>query len=433
MHRAPIGSAVRWLGIAVSCTALAFGGCSSNGRGTPAVSTGAAQGDGNPPSSAGGSNARACNAGKAVPNRYETLYMGLCANLDAYQAAVDAMPDLSGGRSPTPAAELLPANGNRLKDLLSPATMPAVDAFLDRFRSMGIRGITLGVKVPLLLPRFGPDAAAYTNFFATVADHARARGMTVDAELGALFCGTVYARCSKPFDGTYEQFVADTAAQARIVIDRLKPDYLTILSEPTTEATLVGIPSMKTPDGAARYVHDVLSGIGSRRSTKVGAGAAPWLPSTYVEAILREQIDYLTVHIYPVSASIAATIVQDTNLARAAGKPVMADEVGLYKTLTADSTAATAEQVYRLDNFAFFEPLDVRFLTITAQWAKKAGALYVSPFWAGQFFAYLDWTPQLDSVDYPTLVRTANRAVSQAFAGGHLTALGRAWPAVLTG
>jgi hypothetical protein len=261
-----------------------------------------------------------------------------------------------------------------------------------------------------------------------VADHARARGLTVDVELGALFCGTVYANCSYTYSGSYTDFVAATVAQARIVIDRVKPKYLTILAEPTTEATLAGVDAFKTAPGSATYVHDVLAGIGNRGSTKVGAGAATWLSPDYNEAILQESIDYLALHIYPLNANIVDTIATDTALARAAKIPIVADEVGLYKTDGTDpATAATADKIFRLDNFSFFEPLDVRFVKITAEWAKKAGVRYVSEYWAGQFFSYLTWTPQLDVANHQMLTRAFNAAVSRAFQARELTDLGRTW------
>jgi hypothetical protein len=283
----------------------------------------------------------------------------------------------------------------------------------------------------MLLPSFSPNSEAYTAFFATVANHARSRGMTVDVELGALFCGTVYANCKNPFDGTYRSFVDATVSQARLVISRVRPDYLTILAEPTTEGTLAGVKELLSPEGSARYVHDVLAGIGDRGATKVGAGAASWMPSSYNQAILAEAIDYLVLHIYPMNAQIASTIVADTALAKKAGKPIVADEFGLYKTDSASPAgAATADGIYRLDNFSFFEPLDVRFVTITATWAKKAGVVYSSFYWAGQFFAYLPWTPELDALSYQALTQQANQAISKAFQAGELSSLGRTWPAV---
>ena len=112
----------------------------------------------------------------------------------------------------------------------------------------------------------------------------------------------------------------------------------------------------------------------------------------------------------------------------------MADEVGFYKTDEAgQSGTATADAIYRLDRFSFFEPLDIRFITITAEWAKKAGAAYLSPFWSGELFAYLPWTPALDAMRFAALDQTSNQAIAAAFRADKVTSYGRTWPAVLLG
>ncbi len=370
----------------------------------------------------------------AVPAKYRSLYDTLARGLDAYQSAVDAMATAPANGVPVAATELLPANGNRLRQLLAPGTVRAVDAWLDRLRSLGLRGVTVGVKVPMLLPQFGTDGEAYTRFFTAVVQHAHARGMVVDVELGALFCGTAYAQCSFSFHGSYAEFVDATIAQARIVIDRIRPDNLTILSEPTTEVALTGVRGLGTVDGTARYVHDVVAGIGDRHGVKVGAGAACWLAPAYNQAILQEHVDYLAMHIYPMNAHIAANLVADTTAARKAGLPVVADEVGLYKTADRSGAGpATASQVFRIDTFSFFEPLDVRFAKITATWAKKAGVSYVSPFWSGQLFSYLVWSPQHDTESFAQLMATFDAAVRAAFTAGQLTRYGRTWTSALTG
>ncbi len=416
-------------GVAV-ITVLVLGAACSSTPSTGSPSDSAAKGTSAPGPTTGSTpgSSPAPIAADPVPASYADLYATLTSGLDAYQRAVDTMPSTPSKTPGVAAAELLPANGNRLQTLLAPATMTGVDAWLDRFRSMGITGVTLGVKLPMLLPQFGPDGERYAAFFATVAEHARARGLTVDVELGALFCGTAYAACTYSFAGSYADFVAATVAQSRIVIDRIKPDYLTLLSEPTTEKTLTGVADFATPAGTARYIHDVLAGIGDRGTTRVGAGAATWLAPTFNEAILRESIDYLVLHIYPVSAQIAQNLVDDTALAVRAGKPIVADEVGLYKTGGNDAGGpATADRVYRLDNFSFFTPLDVRFLDITRQWARRVGVAFVSPFWPSHFFAYVTWTPALDAAPFATVNRTAEQAVSRAFVAGEVTDTGRSW------
>ena len=122
--------------------------------------------------------------------------------------------------------------------------------------------------------------------------------MVVSVELGALFCGTVFARCSDPFGHSYQTFVADTAAQAAIVIKRVKPTYLTLFSEPDTEAALIGVHTLDTPAGAAAALADIVRRIGPRGSTRIGAGAPTWLPPSFARAIVAEPVDYLDTHIY---------------------------------------------------------------------------------------------------------------------------------------
>jgi hypothetical protein len=119
-------------------------------------------------------------------------------------------------------------------------------------------------------------------------------------------------------------------------------------------------------------------------------------------------------------------------LARAAHTPIVADEVGLYKTDSAiESGVSNTDAAYRLDSFSFFQPLDIRFLAITSEWAKKAGASYLSPFWTSQFFAYLTWSPTIDALSFPALTQASNSAVAEAFKAGRLTDYGERWPATL--
>jgi len=166
--------------------------------------------------------------------------------------------------------------------------------------------VTLGVKVPMLLASFSPDARRYADFCATVAQHIRARGMLVSVELGSL--------------------------------------------------------------------------------------------------------------------SIAS-------IARSAHLPLLVDEAWLYKSVkpSAEGGVNASVQVYRRDMFSFFEPLDQRFLAITAARAAKAGAAYVSADWSWQFFAYLTWTPVLDAEAYSQLTATFDDVVAAAIIRGTTTNVGRQW------
>ncbi len=367
-----------------------------------------------------------------VPAKYQSLYDQVSADLNEFSSSVAATPKRRGtraGHTPTAGVELLAANGNRLTALLQPGTMNLVDASLDRFRALGVRGVTLGIKLPMLLSSFSPDARRYADFYATVANHIRARKLAVSVELGSLFCGTVYATCTNPFDGSLQTFVADQVAQARIVIKRVHPNYLTLFAEPDTEAELTGIKALDTPAGAAHTVSDILAKIGPRGHTQVGAGSPTWLPPSFAKAIATTRIDYLDTHIYPVGPQEGANATAIASIAAHAHKPVVVDEVWLYKSANpgAGGGAATADQVFRQDTFSFWEPLDARFLSTAAIWAQKAGAEYVSAFWSWQLFTYLTWTPALDADSYPQLSAAFGQTVTRAVDTRATTPLGRLW------
>ncbi len=51
----------------------------------------------------------------------------------------------------------------------------------------------------------------------------------------------------------------------------------------------------------------------------------------------------------------------------------------------------------------------------------------MSPYWSGQLFSYLDWTPALDAAPYAQLSQAFNAQVRQAFQAQQLTDYGKTW------
>jgi hypothetical protein len=356
----------------------------------------------------------------------------LTTQLDDYQAAVDAMPDYRGGDPSVPpfvpAAELLDANGNRQGALLQPGALGLVDQELDAFKALGLTGVTIGVKLPLLLSQFTTHAARYADFYAAVATQARDRGFTIDVELGGLFCGTVFSACSYAYPTTVSGWAQLTAQQARIVIDRVHPNYLDIMSEPNTEANLTSIKALQSLSGVTQFVRDALREIGPHGTTEIGAGAASWFPISYDRAIATTGVDVLMEHIYPLSPGITQTITATAALAHQVHKPLVADEVWLYKgTTTATGNVTASGNESKLDAYSFFEPLDERFLTITRQWSMKADVAYTSPFWSMQLFSFVTWTPQLEAGSANQALALLDQAAAGAMTQGRFSAPGLAW------
>ncbi len=149
---------------------------------------------------------------------------------------------------------------------------------------------------------------------------------------------------------------------------------------------------------------------------------------SYDRAIAATGVDVLIEHIYPLTAGTVQTLVATAALAAETGKPIVADEVWLYKGTTAGSGNVTASgDESKLDAYSFFEPFDARFVAITRQWSMKADVAFTSPFWSLQLFHYVVWTPALGSGPVQQTLAQLDRGAATAMAAGDASATGTAW------
>ncbi len=368
------------------------------------------------------------SAAAAVPTKYKAMYAQTAADLDAYAKAIHAMPTYATDRAAKNGfVELLAANGNRQTALLQPSTMTLVTQSLDAFKRLGVGGVVLGVKLPLLLEQYTSHASEYANFFAKVTKAAHARGLEVDTELGALFCGSVYAPdCTYTFGTTVASFAALTARQARIVIDTVRPDYVDLISEVDTEADLTDIAALQSVAGFSSFVATTLATIGPHGKTKLIAGAPSWFPAVYDRAIANSGIDAFAMHIYPATATTAANLVAVSRLANDAKLPIVADEVGLYKGKAGAGAIQAGNEQGARNCFSFWQPLDVKFARTTREWAAKTATPLVSVFWSWQAFAYSTWSPALDALTSAQIQGYTNQAALAAMRAHTFTNAGLA-------
>jgi hypothetical protein len=345
----------------------------------------------------------------------------------------------AGPSAPSFGGHLLTADSNRATALLQPDAMRWVELSLDRFQEMGMTGVTLNIGYPMLLPEF-PDSARYLAFYRDVAKAVRKRRMSLAVEQTVLYARTPFS----PFDFRYkDQTVASyTRGQARmaqILIDELAPDYLTVMHEPDTVAGLTGLKAFLDPAVATSYVNTVLSGL-RRGHTLVGAGSGSWSDPAFAQSFLEHtSIDYVDAHLYWINPPSIANLYAMVDAAKAHGKPVILTEAGLYKsvgdgaeggTYNVDAVAA----VYRRDVFSFWQPLDREFLDITGRFARKEDVKFLSVYWTNMFFAYLDWTPQIDRLSYSQLnANLAGRMTALAWQADRFTCSARAYQNVIEG
>jgi len=347
----------------------------------------------------------------SVPAQFRGDYATLEANISDLQrqqdqGATDPVHPASGTIT---AGALNVADGNRGRSLLAPGTLAEVGAVLDRFQDLGIKGVMLEVGYPMLLPSF-PDSSAYLAFYKSVASMVSAHSMVLSIELNPIFTNPQISSLDPDYSGLTVSSYADTQRQeAQLVIDQLHPRYLTLLDEPSTFASNLGLPIANSA-AVVSLLNQELSGL-DRGTTLVGAGIGTWESAAIEEAIAtRTSVDYLSVHVYPTGPEQLSTLDQVTSIAARAEKPLVMDETWLSKS---DPTGrpgkgnAVVEQTEK--EWSFWEPLDATYLTTITAYAKSHGISLISPFSTDLFFGYVPWTTALASGPGKNVRVTASR------------------------
>ena len=179
-----------------------------------------------------------------VPPAFQPLYDELQTRLQAAQAEFAARPGPGG--PPSLVLELLAANGNRGEELLRPDTLATTILFLDRFKELGATGVAVQIVYPLL-GRDYPRSDEYLNFYRAVAGEVRKRGLTLIIATGAPFSGTEFSPLHIDYSSkTPQSYLQERLEQAAVIARELRPDYLCLSEEQSTERMLTGSTSRPT-------------------------------------------------------------------------------------------------------------------------------------------------------------------------------------------
>ncbi len=360
-------------------------------------------------------------AAPPVPPKYAELYQGLERLLDA-ELAKPVPAD--AGRLPLAGADLLMANSNRGPVLLDPATLAAVGPCLDRFRELGLGWVRFEVQYPLLRLDF-PRHAEYLEFYRQVVKLAHARGLKVMPHVTVLFSDTPFS----PFKGLYrgldlDRFKREYRSMVRIVLRQLQPDYLALLTEPDTQARLTGLRELADPKVAADVVNFVLEGT-DRGRTLIGAGSVSWSDPAYAREFAQHtSVDFVSIHVYPVTGDMVGHAREMARIAHAAGKQAILDESWLMKTLQPGGSIAGTAAVFRLDPYSFWSPLDQKFIALMLKLAREERIGLVSFFWSSELFAYLDHSSSLDWRRYAKVRQLHGQAAYRAILDGKFSPTG---------
>jgi hypothetical protein len=294
---------------------------------------------------------------------------------------------------------------------------------------MGVQGVTIAIGYPLLDPSF-PDSAQYLSYFQQVVSMAHAHGMKVLVESQILFANTPYSPLTYNW-GTlpYSQYVVNHIAQDQLIINQIHPDFLELGVEADTEAYLTGYSQLNTPSGWNSYIEQLLSSL-NKGNTKLVAGAATWIGTSYLTGFASDpKLDMISTHVYPLYGNNLQTLIQIGKIAQENNKPVVIDEAWDHKHLQPErgGTGIGGPVTDQQDIFAYWSPIDTQFLTLMVKFGQIYHVQYLSPFPEDYFFAYLNWSPSLDSQSYFQLTAQLNPIVTQNMVSNTLTPTGTAY------
>lgn len=415
----------RLAGLAIACGTLAVAACGSTSSSSALQPTPTAPA----PVSAGTQLTPLAQTPGPVPAEYQTQYASVEADAQAFEGMAGS-PSSAG--TTTVGAELLAANGNIGTGLLSAHALSGVETELDTYQALGVQGVTVCVSFPLLLPST-TDSSGYLSFYEQVAQQVQARGMVLSVEENPIFAGTQLTTLPISYAGlTLDSYAAEQQQQAQLIIDDMKPAYLSLLTEPDTFSSVLHL-DLDSPATASQVVTEELSGL-NRGATLVGAGSGTWSSISIDQALLATPIDYLDVHVYPLAPADLTNLTSDVAAAKAADRPLVMDETWLYKDLTdgnfgpagtSQANASGPENEMKDVSFSFWEPLDESYVAAMVSYVRSQGFSYVAFFDGARcFFGYLTWSSELDAASYPTFSQEYNQMVSANFAGPAVSGTG---------
>ncbi|MGA2916925.1 hypothetical protein [Methanoregula sp.] len=363
-----------------------------------------------------------------VPAMYQDTYDSLKTDMDQYYATLSARD--TGSRYPVLfGAELLQANVNRGDALLQPQVMDSVRLTLDRYKAMGIQGVTIPIHYPVYTPGY-PRYNEYAAFYRQVAAEVHERGMVLDVENHILFANTEFSPVKWDYSGvTFDQYKQEKRAMVEAIINDTHPEFLDISAEPDTEYALTRWSFVQTPAQHTELINYVLAGL-DRKGTKIGAGAGTWDPAcvNYAKSYAANtDLDFITIHVYPIYGNGLSGIDTISAVAHQYNKSVVIDEAWLHKQAAPLATfngMTTSSQAYGLDIFSFWSPLDQHFLSTLAESAKVNHIDYISPFWGTYFFGYTDYSPAIDALGYNGRANAVNTIASAHIRDGTLSPTG---------
>ena len=367
-------------------------------------------------------SARPPSVPSEVPENYRAIYREIDAEIDRQ---LPLMP-LPWGQKKTETAfgvELLAADSNRGEALLNERGFQEAALTLDRLKTIGVRCVSLSLHYPVLT-RNHPRTDEYRDFYRRVADEIRKRGLQVVVEMGSAFREPEFSQIGVDYRGLKrEKFSSGLREMAEAIVADIRPEFLTILSEPDTQTRNTGLSF--SPAEFAATVARVAKGL-DRPGVKLGAGAKSWAAEDYFKALADiPELDYLDFHIYAVQYGLASDrILRAVELARAKGKRVSIGKAWLYKVSGREFNRISPVEAVARDAFSFWQPLDADFIQLVVNLARTIDAEFCSFFWMKYLYAYIEHTAETSRLYPVQIMQLSDHAAAENILKANLSPTG---------
>jgi hypothetical protein len=192
---------------------------------------------------------------------------------------------------------------------------------------------------------------------------------------------------------------------------------------------LTGYHQLDTPSGWTAFIEQQLSSLNTTGSqTKLAAGAGTWLGVQFMQGFASDpRLDFLTTHIYPIYGNNLQVLTEMAQLAKQDGKRLVISEAWSEEVTTASPPPGTGVGGPFADHqelWGFSSNIDVPFLELMAKFCSIYPVELYSAFSEQYFFAYLNFSAQLNTEDYFALDNQINAIWAQNMRSLTLTPTG---------
>jgi chitodextrinase len=372
-----------------------------------------------------------------VPPSYQDLFNTLTTQISGFDATVSA--GWNGSTYPyLNAPQLEAASSDSYTNLLKTNYfVQTLTPQLNELVALGANAVTVHINFPILYQPFyasnPTEYQSFVSFYQQLAQEIHSRGMkiVVESSIGLPVAGNeAGAYQSYLATLTWSEYMTGRAANALAVAQLVQPDYMSVLTEPDTEASVSGQPNVNTVSGATSLVQQILTTIQTAGVTNVqlGAGAGTWTANytQYLASYTTLPMNFVDMHIYPINGTDFTEALSAADTIHAAGKEVGVTECWAWKIRNDELGKLGYSAISGRNPFSFWEPVDTSFLQAMVNFANYKQLTFISPFWTAYFFAYLDYNTD-GSLPVGTLLPDAELAATNAITAGEFTPTGLAW------